>query len=84
MAQTQLRQNLKDSLQRADIQVHEDSDYESGDEGDHSHPDPAGALANPAEKSPEHAKAYEVAKNLTYWEGHLKSPAERANIAFMV
>ena len=26
MAQTQLRQNLKDSLQRADIQVHEDSD----------------------------------------------------------
>ena len=42
MAQTQLRQNLKDSLQRADIQVHEDSDYESGDEGDHSHPGPAG------------------------------------------
>ena len=54
--------------------------YESGDEGDHSHPDPAGAPANPNEKSPdtEHAKAYEVAKNLTYWEGHLKSPAERA------
>ena len=80
MAQTQLRQNLKGSLQRADIQVHEDSDYESVDEGDHSHPDPAGVPANPAEKSPdtEHDKAYEVDTNLTYWEGHLKSPAERA------
>ena len=59
MAQAQLRQNLKESLQRADIQVHEDSDYESGDECDHTHPDPAGVPANPNEKSPdtEHAKA---------------------------
>ena len=29
MAHAQLRQNVKGSLQRADIQVHEDSDYES-------------------------------------------------------